>query len=268
MKLELGISLGPDAVTSLPAHPYAFLEANVQGQLVPESDDGAFQKQLAAMRAAPRPVVALNCYLPGGLKCVGPQVDEARLERYAHSACARAQQAGIDTIVFGSGGARSIPKGWAWEKAMEQFADYLRVLGPIAARHNVTVVIEPLNRAECNFINSLEEGAEAVNRARHASVRLLADFFHMLRDGEPPAAIRPVAPLLRHVHLAEREERTAPGVHGDDFRPYLAALREAGYSGRLTIEAVWKQQPPEVVPAVAALERQVEDAGYTVMRPA
>jgi hypothetical protein len=42
--------------------------------------------------------------------------------------------------------------------------------------------------------------------------------------------------LLRHAHIAEKEKRTAPGVQGDDFRPYLRALQEINYTGALAIE--------------------------------
>ena len=78
----------------------------------------------------------------------------------------------------------------------------------------------------------------------------------MACNGEPPDSILPWASLLAHAHVAEREERTPPGRHGDDLRPYLAALPRAGYDGRLSIECTWRAFPAEVGPAIATLRRQ------------
>jgi sugar phosphate isomerase/epimerase len=112
----------------------------------------------------------------------------------------------------------------------------LKAFGAIAARHDVTLVVEPLNRGECNFINSLAEGAEAVLSCDHPNVRLLADIYHMMREDESPDAITRHGRLIRHVHVAERDKRTAPGTAGDDFRPYLRALADTGYRGDFALE--------------------------------
>ena len=61
----------------------------------------------------------------------------------------------------------------------------------------------------------------------------------MLRENEGPDALVDAGPLLRHVHIAEKDRRTPPGVAGDDFRPYLRALRRAGYAGDISIECRW-----------------------------
>jgi sugar phosphate isomerase/epimerase len=122
--------------------------------------------------------------------------------------------------------------------------------------------VEPLNRGECNLVNTVIEGAEAAAQADHPSVRLLVDIFHMLRNGESPDDIIKVGAQVRHAHVAEMAERTAPGVRGDDFRPYLRALKRAGYAGMLTIECNWGNLGPEVGPAIGALRAQLADAGY------
>jgi sugar phosphate isomerase/epimerase len=245
-----------DNAATLAAAGVAFIEENVQKLLVPADGDAAFAPLLAAVKATALPVKAANCFLPGSLPCTGPQVDMARLLRYGEVAMRRAEQVGITTIVFGSGGARKIPDGFSRDKAKEQFVAALKGLGPLAQRHGVTVVVEPLNKAECNFINSVGEGAELVAAADHPHIRLLADIYHMLRDDEPASAIARHGHLLRHVHIAEKEKRTAPGVCGDDFKPYLRALREAGYAGAISIESRWDDLPKEAPRAVKVLQSQ------------
>jgi sugar phosphate isomerase/epimerase len=186
-------------------------------------------------------------------------VDQARLVRYAATAFQRARQAGIEIIVFGSGGARQIPDGFSQAKAEEQFLAYLKELGPLAAQHNVTVVIEPLNAAECNFILSVPEADALVQAANHPNIGVLADFYHMTRQGQTPDDIRRHGARLRHVHVAENADRTAPGIAGDDFRPFLRALRDTGYRGAIAIECKWRDFAADVRTGVAALRRQLTD---------
>ena len=107
-----------------------------------------------------------------------------------------------------------------------------------------------MNRKECNFINSVSEGAEIVRLVDHPNIRLLADFYHMAREGESAQAIADAGELLYHCHIAEKDKRTPPGVAKDDFRPYFEALKQINYQGAVSIECGWsnfKQQLPEAI---------------------
>ncbi len=261
--MQLGLCLDPVALAALPARPSCdFIEGHVQNFLLPESLDAAFVPKAAAQRACPLPMPAANCFFPPSLRITGPDVDLDHIARYADTTFRRSAEIGLSLIVFGSGGARTAPAGWSTARAFEQYAAALRLLAPLAAKHGVTVVVEPLQRGECNFLNTIVEGAEVVRRAESPSVRLLVDIFHMLRNGESPDDIVRVGPLVRHAHIAENRDRAAPGVHGEDFRPFLRALRQTGYDARLTIEAVWTDLATQAAPALAALRTQLTDAGY------
>lgn len=255
--MKLGICTSLDHAELVAAAELDFVEEHVQNFLVPEQPDEVFAKTLEAVRGAPVPVRAANCFLPGDLKCVGPGVDRDRLARYGASAFRRAGQAGIEIIVFGSGQARQIPEGFSREQAAGQFVEALTIFGPMAAEHGVTLVVEPLNSGECNFINSLAEGASMVEACDHPAVRLLADIFHMLRDDEPASEIERFGSLLHHVHIAEKDARTPPGTAGDDFSAYLDALQRAGYDRRLAMECVWTDLPAQVARGADELRRQI-----------
>jgi len=256
--MQLGICTSVDNAAAIAAAGATFVEEHIQKLLVPEQDDAVFAPILAKVKASPLPVIAANCFLPPTLPCVGPKVDAERLLRYGDVAFRRAAQCGIRYLVFGSAGARKVPDGFSREKAKEQFVAILKGLAPLARKHGVIIVVEPLHKAECNFINSLAEGAEMANAANHNHVWLLADIFHMLRDNEPASEILRWGHLLRHAHTAEKEKRTAPGVKGDDFRPYLRALQEINYTGALAIEAgVWGNLATEAKPALEALKGQL-----------
>jgi sugar phosphate isomerase/epimerase len=230
--------------------------------LTPEGPDADFAPRAAALRTCGFPMPAANVLLPAALKCSGPDIDYIRLESYAQTVFRRAKEIGMTLIVFGSAGARMMPEGFSPAKGFEQYVDLLKQFGPLAEENGVTLVVEPLNRGECNLVNTVLEGAEAVRRANTNGVRLLVDIFHMLRNGEPPDDIVKVGPLIRHAHLAENKDRAAPGVNCEDFRPYLRALRRTGYNDRLTLEPTWTDLPNQLGPALRELRQQLTASGY------
>jgi sugar phosphate isomerase/epimerase len=261
--MQLGLCLDPATLATLPP-PYGFdfIEGHVQNFLLPFASDAEFAAHAAALRACPLAMPASNCLLPASLRIVGPVVDVPALTRYGETIFRRAREVGMTIMVVGSAGARMIPEDWSTTRAFEQYVELLRLYAPLAQAQGVTLVVEPLNRVECNLVNTIVEGAEAVRRADHPAVKLLVDLFHMLRNGESPEDILRVGPI-HHAHLAEDKDRAAPGVNNEDFRPFLRALKKIGYNELLTIECVWKTSPAlEAASAVTALRRQLADAGY------
>jgi sugar phosphate isomerase/epimerase len=261
--MQLGICANTAGLNLLPPIPgLDFLEGFTQELLQPETDDATRTRPADAIIARGFTLPASNRFVPPDLKVVGPDIDYGRLDRFAANVFRRAKEINMTLIVFGSAGARMIPPGFSAATAFEQYVDVLRQLGPLAEEHGVTLLVEPLNRGECNCVNTILEGAEAVRRANTNSVKLLVDIFHMLRNGESADDILKVSALIRHVHVAEDKDRAAPGIHGDNFRGFFRALRRANYNGRLTIEADWTDLPNQIVPTLAALRTQLRDSGY------
>jgi len=234
-----------------------YIEESVRGFLVPDRPGPEFTEKFALLEASPLPVLACNSFLPEALKSVGPEARHDGIIAFAATAFRRARRAGVKHIVFGSSGSRAIPDGFDPAEARRQFIGLLRRLGPVARRQGVVVALEPLRRAECNFINTVAEGAGIVREVGDPGVRLLADIYHMLCEDEGPASILAAGHLLVHCHIAEEEGRSAPGVHGEDFRPYLEALRRIGYAGGISFEGRWTDLAEELPVAVKTLEAQI-----------
>lgn len=259
--MKIGLCVSVDKVQLARDAGFDFIEENIQNLFVAEQPEEAFAPKLKAVNASTLPVLAANGYLPPALKCVGPDVDDERLDRYAANAFRRANEANVRLLVFGSGGARQIPDGFSRDKAREQFLAYLKRLGPIAQKENVTVLIECLNSKECNFINKLSEGASLVKDAAHPNVQLLADIFHMMVDNDGPEEIVKYGSMLRHVHVAELKDRQAPGTAGEDFGPYLRALKQANYQGDLSFECAWKNLSEQAAGSFKSFREQAHAAG-------
>jgi sugar phosphate isomerase/epimerase len=236
---------------------YSYIEEAVRNFLVPAEDESVFRAKLAILKESKLPVEACNNFLPANLKSVGPAAVHEEILKFAGTAFRRAQIAGVRTIVFGSGGSRSIPDGFSKDEAKEQFISLCKKMAPVAERYNVVISLEPLNSKECNFINSVAEGGEIVKTVNHKSFRLLADIYHMLRDNESPDNITKYRDLLYHTHIAENTGRTAPGVNKEDFTPWFKALKDAGYEGSMSIECNWTNLADQARPALQTLKSQL-----------
>ncbi len=242
----------------LKASGATYIEEGVRRLLIPDKPESAFAEKLEAARVCGLPILAANGFLPGSLKCVGPDADHEGVLRFAQIAFVRAARAGIKVIVFGSGNSRAIPEGFDRRQAELQFVALLGKMAMLAEPHDVTVTIEPLNRGEVNFINSVEEGAKLVSAAHHPNMKLMADVFHMLREDEPAQHIRDAGDLIRHAHIAEKRKRTPPGVDGDDFTPYLQAFKDIGYTGCISMECGWSDFDAQIPVAVETLREQID----------
>lgn len=236
--MQIGICSTLDNADDLKAAGVDYIELGVQNFLVPLDSDEAFDANRRAADAAGLPPRACNGFLPRHLRTTGDNADHDGICRYAESACRRAAQVGIEHIVYGSGGSRQIDDGFDPQLAYDQFAAVLKRLGPIAGEFGVTIVIEPLRRQECNLINTVAQGAELTRAVDHPHIRLLADFYHMLQNGEDPASMAADAPLIHHLHVAEKADRTPPGVDGDDFSAFFAALTTSP-AKRISVEGGW-----------------------------
>ena len=134
------------------------------------------------------------------------------------------------------------------------------MIGPIAQQHNVMVVVEPLNQGECNVLNGVRESGSYVEDVDHPNVRLLVDAYHWLKDDNDYDAIVTYGPLLRHVHIATVTSRRAPGLEDCDFSDFFRALKEGGYTGRISIESGWEDKAGQAAEAFVALRDLVDEA--------
>jgi sugar phosphate isomerase/epimerase len=73
----------------------------------------------------------------------------------------------------------NIEEGVNRVEAEEWTIGCLRECTEFAKKYNVRLTLEPVNRYESNFINTLNEGIEFIKRVGASNLGLLADTFHM-----------------------------------------------------------------------------------------
>lgn len=120
------------------------------------------------------------------------------------------------------------------EAALECLRECVRA----AAEAGVTMLLEPLNRYERDYLNTLEEGVKVIGEIGMPNLKLLADTFHMnIEEADMTASLRRTGSDLGHIHLADTN-RMAPGYGHLDVREILQVLREVGYQGYLSFEVL------------------------------
>lgn len=246
---------------------YDYIELGVRPALMPEAPEAEFEATARRIDAAPLPVAALAGLLPGDLKVVGPAVDWGRLSRYVETAVRRARRIGARILVFGSGPARSVPDGFPVQRAWAQVLDFLKMGGDAAARHHITLAVEPIRKAETNLLHLVSEGLALARQVDHPHVRCLADFYHMAEEGEPMEAIDPVGDWLVHAHIATPWGRKVPGSDRTDFSGFFAALRRIGYASGVSVECHYDDFRRDIRTAIQAIWTTSASSGTAPRQP-
>ena len=233
---QLGIVAPLEQDSLVYASGFKMLGESVGRMLSPSLSEEQFQLNLQKIKKAKCKVFLCNVFFPGSLKIAGPDVNENRVLGFTDTVFSRAKKAGIKLIVLGSGGARRIPDGYDRLKAQADFAVLFRKVAAIAGKYEVMIALENLQSTETNFVNTVKTATEIVRAVNHPNFKLNADIFHMMREGESPQSIVDAADVLVYCEIAEKQNRSFPGIMGDDFKPYLQALRRADFKGYLFIE--------------------------------
>lgn len=233
---QLGIVFRLEQDSLVYAAGFRMIGESVGKMLSPTLSEEQFQQNITRIKNARCKVFLCNIFFPSTMKIAGPEVDETRVLSYADTVLSKAQKAGLSFIVLGSGGSRRLPDGYDAQKAKVDFIQLCKKLAVVAAKYKIIIALEGLQSAETNFLNSVTAAGEIVRGVNHPSFRLNADIFHMMRENESPQSIIDYADVLAHCEIAEKQTRSLPGVMGDDFKPYLRALRKANFTGKIFIE--------------------------------
>ena len=207
------------------------------------------------------PTPVANNFIPAELKVVGPAVDEAKVIEYVKTAFDRSKQLGIKTIVFGSGGARKVPDGFAKEEAQKQLISIAKKIAPEAKKRGIVVAVEPLQSNETNIINSAAEGLEWVKAVGHPNFALMVDFYHLSLEKEDPGILVSGAKYIKHFHIANPHGRVWPLSSDEfDYSGFFENVRKSRYKGGISVEGKTSKFDEEA-PKTLAFLREATLAG-------
>jgi sugar phosphate isomerase/epimerase len=263
--MRFGACVPAAAAADAAAMGYEYVEIPAP-DLAPGGDEAAFAPTAKAIATAGIPALAVNYLVPATTPVVGPAVDLPALRAYIRVVAERAASLGVRVLVMGSGPARRVPDGFAHETAETQFRDFIRMAGEEAAKHDLTVAIEALNRTETNLIHTLEDAAAVASEIAHPAVGVLADAYHMHMAGEPFWHLLPARHLLRHVQVCD-VGRGYPGSRSMDLWALFIHLNHIGYDGTVSVECRWTSFAAEGAPALEFVRTISTTSGELAFAP-
>jgi D-psicose/D-tagatose/L-ribulose 3-epimerase len=132
----------------------------------------------------------------------------------------------------------------------------LKVVTRYAAAHGKVVCIEPLNRFETDFLNTIEQGLKLIEDVGSLNLKLHLDTFHAnIEEKHQGEAIRRAGKHLGHIHACGADRGT-PGNDHIDWKSIAAALKAIKYDGDIALESVTLDVPR--IAASAGIWRRME----------
>jgi sugar phosphate isomerase/epimerase len=117
---------------------------------------------------------------------------------------------------------------------METLDEYARMAQDLG----VTLILEPINRYEINFINRVDEALKFVETLDRSNLKLLLDAFHMnIEEVSIPLSILQAGNRIGHFHFVD-SNRWPPGYGHTDMKEIFFCLKEVDYQGFFAVEAV------------------------------
>jgi D-psicose/D-tagatose/L-ribulose 3-epimerase len=133
-------------------------------------------------------------------------------------------------VGFFTGRRRSVDE---WNRTVDSW----RELAPAVEAAGIQIALEPLNRFETYFLNTVEDAAALCDAIGSPSVGMLIDTFHAnIEEKSIGAALHRAGRHLKHLHTCENDRGT-PGTGNVNWPEFFGSVRELGYDGWLTIES-------------------------------
>ena len=256
--MKIGVCGGIDRIAATADAGFDYIEGNFTS-IARWSDEEYFNFN-NELKKYSLPCEAANCFLPGEMKIVGECVDYKSLEEYLLKGFSRAKETGIKMVVMGSGGARSVPEGFSFSKAVNQIAFFVsQYAAPIAADNGIDFVFEPLCKPESNIINKIKDGAILASLINMPNVGTLGDLYHMHVEGDTYKDVKELKGVFRHAHISyplpgteiRRVYMKSPDEF--DYKGFFDALKFVGCE-RVSIEAATNDFVADVYPAAEVMK--------------
>jgi sugar phosphate isomerase/epimerase len=257
-KVRVGYCTGLKNLEAAKAAGFDYVELSATE--VAGLSDADFDAAVARIKEVGIPTPAANLFVPAAIRLTGPQTDPEAQMAHVKKVMSRLSKVGVEVIVFGSGGARRVPDGFAKEEAFKQLVDFGRRAANEAKPYNITIAIEPLRKQETNIINSAAEGLDLVKAIDHPNFQLMIDFYHLASEQEDPSIVLRAKDHIRHLHTANPQGRVFPLKWEEyDYAPFFANLRAIGYDKRISVEGSTKDLAVEAPLSIALLRRAFQN---------
>ncbi len=136
------------------------------------------------------------------------------------------------------GGVRGVLKGEPgnYQEQRQNAIELIEACSEYASQRGAQLVLEPINRYETNFLNSIQDCQNLIAETEMKNVFILADTFHMnIEEKSISEAIFQAGRNLAYIHFAD-SNRKAPGLGHINFTELLQTIKHIRYSGYICAE--------------------------------
>lgn len=120
------------------------------------------------------------------------------------------------------------------QRAREVFVENLRTAASSAARHGLTLLLEPINprNAPGYFYSRIDEAASIIRELALPNVKLQFDVFHVaIAEGDVLTKLAAHMPMIGNVQIAAVPSRAEPDEGEIHYPAIFSALDRLGYAG-------------------------------------
>ena len=122
------------------------------------------------------------------------------------------------------------------EDKFKNSSNSIKKISSLLTEKNIKLGIEPLNRYESDFINTVDEGLRLCELIDHPNVGLLLDAYHMnIEEKNMCQSIEKARDKLFHFQVAEND-RGVPGSGSINWPEIFSTLKKINYKGHVSLE--------------------------------
>ena len=143
-----------------------------------------------------------------------------------------------------------------------QSVDILHEVAATAARSNITLVLEVVNRYETNVLNTAAQGVEMCKRIGAPNVKVHLDVYHMnIEESDIASAIMETGENLGYFHTGD-SHRGYLGSGTIDLTSVFRALVNSGYQGPITFESFSSRVVGQPLEGILGIWRNLWENGH------
>jgi D-psicose/D-tagatose/L-ribulose 3-epimerase len=154
------------------------------------------------------------------------------------------------------------------QAGMARSVEVLQRICDVAAKSNITIGLEVVNRYESNVLNTAAQAVEFCQRIGAPNCKVHLDTYHMnIEEADIEAAIRQTGDYLGYFHIGE-SNRGYLGAGSIDFDKIFRGLAQANYTGPITFESFSSAVVNQQLSGILAIWRNLWDDGFDLARHA
>ena len=140
--------------------------------------------------------------------------------------------------------------------------DILREVAEEAAKSDIMLGLEVVNRYETNILNTAAQGVEMCKRIGAPNVKVHLDVYHMnIEESDMPAAIVDAGPYIGYFHTGD-SHRGYLGSGSIDLQGAFRALVRAKYAGPITFESFSSRVVGQPLEGILGIWRNLWEDGF------